>query len=520
VRALLGALVALAALVGPVAVQPAFAQAGGPGVSAHRGWRCGTPARLPELAGKPRAVAKSFAAADEENELVERDAFGTMESRTSDHFSIKWGQPGAVDEASLQPVLDALELSWKQYVGVLEHRVPLGSETYFVNAYVGSTGGASPEIDFDGGYASLDDDGYPYLVISPTLLGDVAAAEVAAHEFYHVVEMSTDAFQYDYDAMWYWEASAVWASQEVYPDSDAVYYPLGSYGLVPHVSVDLFADPFSESILAMHQYGAFIFPRFISENVADARLIRDSWEIGAPADLPLDVLGDLLADLDVDIDDVFAEYAAHNAGWDYAKRSVYNWIVAAYEDYYPEEAHRYAAIVAPEGTDGWVEAPSETQPWGYGYNVIRLANPVSGDFSFAVEGDAQGSAGSAGVYRATVVRSSALGFEYQPIPIDGLAGQTVVEDVSGEMALYLVVSAQPTNRVEQETFGFRYRIELDDQTHFPAGWGPVPRSPGYLSEPPHLGDGGGCAASRPSPSLLLVLLLAAPLVRRRRAAAR
>jgi len=515
--ALRGSVLALAVLAVLAGAQPAFAQSAR-AIDLQTGakaWRCGTPAQLPLLADKPRAVVPAFFMADELDGLVERDSFGAMESMTSDHFSLKWGEPGAVDEAHLAAVLEALELSWKQYVEILEHRHPTGAEVYFVNAYIGSTGGVSPEIDFSGGYATIDDDGFPYLVLSSDMLGDSSAAEVAAHEFYHVVQMSTDAFQYEYDAYWYWEATAEWAMQEVYPDGDIVYNPIGAYALAPQVSLDYFSDPFAESLLAMHQYGAFIFPRFITERITSPSIIRDSWEIGGPEDMPLEVLDMLLGAADTSVDEVFAQFAAHNAGWDYAKRQVFLWLIDYYEEYYPEENTSIADTVAPGGTDGWVEAPAATEPWAYGYNVIKLANPQSGDYVVAFEGDEQGSSGTAGVYRGTVVRESSLGFEYLPIPIEGRGGEVVVEDVHGEMALYLVVTAQPQTRREQETFGFRYRIEIGAQTPFPPAALPAPTYPGF-TDAPTVGDGGGCATSNPSASLLLAMLLIVPLVHRRR----
>ena len=166
--------------------------------------RCGTPERLSGLdRTKPPPVALGGAT------KVTRDAFGgTHTVRESDNFAVKW-QSTALTDAQAQVVLDALEHAWVVYTA-LGHGVPTGADTYRMNAYVHGAAD-NPPIDFDGGYATIDDQGYPYFVLSNSLFeyGDEVVEAVAVHELYHDYQMSLPGFAAESTA-WFWESTAEW----------------------------------------------------------------------------------------------------------------------------------------------------------------------------------------------------------------------------------------------------------------------------------------------------------------------
>ncbi|WP_121253671.1 MXAN_6640 family putative metalloprotease [Nocardioides ferulae] len=117
-------------------------------------------------------------------------------------------------------------------------------------------------------YCALDND---YEDFGNTPLENIQVT--AAHEYFHAVQ-----FAYDYyEDRWLMEATATWAEDEVYDDvDDSVQYldagPLGR----PDVPLDYVGEG--------HQYGDWIFFRYLTENVITTEsgglpvLVRDIWE--------------------------------------------------------------------------------------------------------------------------------------------------------------------------------------------------------------------------------------------------
>lgn len=107
-----------------------------------------------------------------------------------------------------------------------------------------------------------------------------------AHEYFHAVQ-----FGYDYgEDRWLLEATATWAEDELYPDVDdnRQYLSRGPLGR-PGVPLDVFEADGS------HQYGAWIFFRYLSERVVRTTqgvlptIVREIWDrldarAGAPDD--------------------------------------------------------------------------------------------------------------------------------------------------------------------------------------------------------------------------------------------
>src|SRR5688572_14656640 len=101
------------------------------------------------------------------------------------------------------------------------HRPPLGADTYKINVYVSNGEQDDPAIDFGGGYANLDNDGYPYFVLSKDLLATEGGLRAtAAHELYHLFQLSLNIFNAE-SSWWYWEATAEWATQQRHRHVDA-----------------------------------------------------------------------------------------------------------------------------------------------------------------------------------------------------------------------------------------------------------------------------------------------------------
>lgn len=476
-------------------------------VSSHAPIRCGTSPR--HLAAMPRA--RAALKADGPRQL--RDGYGTFESPIlSERFALKWGPDATVDPAVGERILQGLERAYAVEVEMQGHPAPAGIDAYYLNVYVGNSGGGAPEIPFEGAYVTIDPEGHPIMTLHPKLLGlsPHYADAVTAHELFHTVQLATEKYATD-NGYWFWEATAEWAATEVYPDhpEDLV----GAYALLPHVSLTYVDYPDENTLIEGHHYGAAIFPRYVTEKAADWTAIRDAWT--APAD-PLDPMRSLDAILRArggGVDEAYARFAATNATWDYERGRAYEQMAGTFASYYPDEDARVAADLGSDGAQGWVEAKAATRPWRYGYNIVRAKAPSAGAWRIGFEGDAAGSYGSASHFRVTLVRERTGGRrEYVPLALDQAGkAEITVEDVGEERALHLVVAADPQTADLEETFGYRYLMEPIVPEPEPEPISPEPTMPS---------SSGGCAVAGRAPAsgvaLLLGLAGAAGLCARRR----
>lgn len=464
----------------------------------------------------------------------ERDSYGDFPNElVSANFALKWGTRGGVSQDDAEALLDAFEFAWAEQIGARGFPAPEGTDSYLFNVYIGDTGSGAPDGYGTSGYYYRDDDGYPMIVVSAATLEDREWSEgTAAHEFFHAVQDVTGRYSYEGESAWYWEATAVWIEGEVHPDSDSYIAFLFGYALLPHLPVYFFDYPDSGALQEYHQYGAFIFPRYVSEIAADADVIRDSWVEDLDADTPQDAIAQLLEERGVAFADAFGDFAARNVTWDYADGEAYAEWVEAYAGYYRSDDHRVVAEVSRSGTDGLVAAPEDTLPGRYGYNVVELVRPSDGAYRFAFQGDAEGSRGTDAAWRVTLVQDLAGGPRYTPVPITDGAGEVLLEGVDGE-TVSLVVAAVPDDAREDEVFPWSYAVTFEEagedtdpsddtagDTDTPDDTGPTDKPGDPLADDDTVELDGGCACtSAPDAGggwALGALVGAALLVRRRR----
>jgi MYXO-CTERM domain-containing protein len=386
----------------------------------------------------------------------ERDAYGTYPNTlTGDNFVVKWGRSGGISEDEAEELLDAFEYAWEREVEELAFPAPAGTDRYLFNVYIGDTGDGAPDGYGTSGYFNRDNDNYPMIVVSAATLSDMSWARgTAAHEFFHAVQDVTGRWDYTGDSAWYWEATAMWIEGEVLEGYEEYVAFLYGYALLPHLPVYFFDYPDTGALQEYHQYGAMIFPRYISEHAADVDVIRDSWVEDLGEDTPQDAIAALLADRGIDFDDAFGDFAARNAVWDYADGELYAEWIDWYADYFRSDDHRVVAEVSTEGTDGLVDAPAETLPQRLGYNHIVLERPGDTAWRIRFEGVPEGSEESDAAWRVTVVEDAPGGPVYTGIDlVDGM-GEVLVGPVDG--ALTLVVAAVPARGRDEETFSYAY----------------------------------------------------------------
>ena len=365
------------------------------------------------------------------------------------HVAVYWGDEGEVDPADVAVLLDALEASWDLYVDTWDMPAP-GEDGLAV--YVGDTGG--PSTSGAAGTFSVDADGEPVLVIAAAILGDHALSGVtAAHELFHAVQYATLAYRAEGVADWYWEASATWASGQVFPGEPLVSRYLYAAAFEPHLPWDAFAPVGDGSLASLRAYGAFILPQHLSEHVADAWLIRDSW-VEADGDDPLVVLDGLLGDVEGGIASVFGDFAAANATWDYADGALYADDLREHEGLYAGEDARVALRLDAGADGGWERPPDALRPQRFGVNTAELVRPDAGWLTVAFAGDAEGTDGSEADFEVRVVREARDGVFVEPVPLEGGEGSAEIAVTGLESALFVTVAATAGPRVDGEAFGY------------------------------------------------------------------
>jgi hypothetical protein len=330
---------------------------------------------------------------------------------------------------------------------------------------------------------------------------------VASHELYHDVQLTIGAF-FDEHSFWYWEATAEWASQEMYPDDDGPFVFIGAYALVPELPLSYFGDPFgADPVTGVHQYGASLFPRYVTDRFTDRSLVPRSWETAGETADPLRVLDGLVEQ--ASLGDLFADFSARNAAWDYEQRAQILSSLARYEAAFPER-DRAAAMVGAGGTSGFVTVAPHRLPRALGYNLIEIEPPASGRVTVAVRADAAGSQGTPARTTATFVAGEGTDAEYTALDVSG--AEATVDVGPGGSRGYLVVAAAVDERGELETFGYEFQVR-------PAASEPDPDpDPDPDADDPD-DPGAGCCSSADRGAPLgsgVVLLLAIAVASRRR----
>jgi uncharacterized protein (TIGR03382 family) len=496
-RHLVALLVTATAL--PLAAAPASADLGRT--------RCGTPELLPQL--RHRTLAAPAAAPLHGGKLL-RDFFGDdFTVRESENFAVKWSTDATVSDEVAQQMLDALELGWSLYADTLQMDLPPGADTYKLNAYISAGPEDNPAINFDGGYAWVDDEGYAYFVISEGAFdfGAEVVEDVAVHELFHDFQFGAGAFSWGNGQEWYWEATAEWGAQEAVPDHWGPYQFVGGFAIQPFLAAYHYAyvisdDP-AEVRQGYHQYGASIFMRFITEATGDPQIIADTWRTGTEVGDALATLDGLLPDgaFDDGIVGAFAEFAAHNARWDYAMRDAILDGIGLFESAYPGYDDVLATVPA-EGTGGLVEVESAKRPRNFGYNVIGFERPESGQLTIELAADAEGSLGSPATWHVTLVRDDGE-VSYQPVAVSGGVATIELELPAAEPTVWLAIGVTTGGRNTDERFAYRYAAAPDGEDPNPE---PEPEpEPEDEDEPGCCSASGGGASGSAALALLVVL---------------
>jgi len=236
-------------------------------------------------------------------------------------------------------------------------------------------------------------------------LYDPYVRQVAAHEFFHAVQ-----FGYNYTAsLWWREASADWASHQVFPDVDTYIIPYYDWFQVPGWSLD-YTDRW-------HEYGDSIWAEQLSETHG-RDLIRSIWLNQRGENDSLKVIAQTLGSSGTTLAAQFRDFAA------------WNWFTGDRADgAHYKDGHLYPMIApADHPADSMASFADAVQPLGSVY--LALVPPHGAATAAPTPGG--GAAGSAPVRTGDVIASPlARGLTLRLTAADGLDAQLILERLDG-----------------------------------------------------------------------------------------
>lgn len=226
-----------------------------------------------------------------------------------EHFEVQWDE-GVVDEDTARDFLDSLDYDWSVEVDDLGWNSTNGSKKYLLPVYI------DPDYT-DGAYTTVDScsgDYDPYIVIGSNSFYDWTwSRNAGAHEFNHAIQFSTT---YAPEA-WWWEATATYVEELVYPNDDEWSWYVTGYTNSPELRMD--ADSYNDYDEFFHMYGMSIWGFYLDNHQGGTDIVRQTWEAAADNGYGYYSYSaeDALTDLGIDFDAAYADFIARNAVMDY-----------------------------------------------------------------------------------------------------------------------------------------------------------------------------------------------------------
>ena len=318
---------------------------------------------------------------------------GLPQSLKTTNFLIQWGVFDGFSTSDIEQLATALETSWAIQVDEKQYPVPRGANTYLINVYIGNTHESAPKIYSNArAYVDTDDEGYARIVISPSLLRNAAALKTtAAHEFFHTIQWHANA-DYIYapgsPANWYWEATAVWMEQEVYPESTEHHRHLPNFLFFPELPLSHFPTEWTGTLSDSHAYGAFLFPLYLQQILPSAPLIRESFTNTQGQSDPLQVLDRLLNTYDTTLKETFFGFSAANGTLAYPQREAFLEALDEYGGYNSAYSNRPSGTLSYHNAEWKSDATHFPASLGVNYwNVVPSTDPYSIHIDSFEDGD-------------------------------------------------------------------------------------------------------------------------------------
>ncbi|MDG1481883.1 MAG: hypothetical protein P8R54_19995 [Myxococcota bacterium] len=344
-----------------------------------------------------------------------------------EHFSVEW-DGNTISRATAEDFLEALELSWGVEVDELGWYAPSGANQTPILAYVssGNYAGAYTTVD---GCSQGGVSGMPYIVAySGSFYAGNWYKTMAAHEFHHATQ-----FYYGYGHEFYWwEASATWMEEYVYPTLNDWASPIYTgYSQQPHIAMNA-SDQNDDSVF-WHMYAMAIWAFYLDEKVGGHDLVQQIWELGWNYNSTYYGLWmpDLIEEAGYSFDELYPEFMATVAVADFADTV-----------HFTQPVMRATIDELPSSGD----APSSDAPQSLGQNFIKFDADL-GEDGKALEVSFDGQDGVE--WYAVLVRGQEnVLSDYISIELDGDGvGTGQINFPAGSEDIYLVVSPKDDNAV-------------------------------------------------------------------------
>ena len=379
------------------------------------------------------------------------DVFSLPNVATSANFALRWGSEQTVSEERAAELLAEFEYSWEHEINILNFPAPLGSDSHLFNVYIGNSGSGAPSSYGAAGYYDSDASGWPMIVIDLDALDYAGSYGVIPHEFFHAVQHACDTFSYDGESAWYWESTAIWVENEVYPDDPNYALFLFGFAFLPHKSLHFFDYADSGATSEYYQYGAFVFPKFLSTFHVQVDDVRDSWVDSSWQQTPLEWWEEFFGT--ETYHDLVFEFAQRNANWDYPHKEWYDYYLDYYEEYYPQDDQSISQSVSLYGEASLAAVDAERMPEHLGVNYIELSSPEYSVMEVGIVGDEIGDQGTSVSWRLGLVRTSGDQIQYQDL---GDGQPQIVDNISSSETLTLVVMPIASGSSWGEQFSYEY----------------------------------------------------------------
>ncbi|MCG8697189.1 MAG: BspA family leucine-rich repeat surface protein, partial [Bacteroidales bacterium] len=266
---------------------------------------------------------------------------------------------------------------------------------------------------------------------------------------------------------WLAEATADWAVWNYYKK------PLSGYGisrftLNPHMAI---FEQFDEGkIRFVRYYHASILLAYISSFVLDESFVGDIYNHPVFGKDILGTIKSLVEEGGHDFDEVFTDFAARTAAWDYPdptisddfERNERGGINAGEPDY------RFVDVLTKVGTYGIYQSPpDEFEPGPYGWNAYRIDTTTASTYTIKFKGNSANPDGSG--FTGKIIKGVKGSYEYIDFPIsDAVAtgnGETQIEvEAKHGEQLFLVVVATSWER-KGKTLDQKYEYAIESSEH-------------------------------------------------------
>lgn len=316
-----------------------------------------------------------------------------------------------------------------------------------------------------------DTNGYPFLTI-PVGYATTNNAGLQ-HEGFHIFQYNANSpgFAYSGDSQWFIEATANWYAALKHPNSKEEFVTASCITYNPHLPMWYTFDNKEPQDQAnwqryCHQYGMNILISYLTEVRDVSRDVMVSGFFVKTDELPQEYLFKKIGG--ENFRELFADYAAHNVGgfefFPPGTESRTYQELKTYGDL--NDTHPIVATYTNEGTYGeWITPKNDWVTRAWSYNVFKIENSQQAEYTFQLEGDAEGSEGAPAEFLGRLVVKNRESLSYYEMVMDRRTNGSISYQAAPDDAeIYLVIISTPDCFRGNQKFFYRVKIDQNTET--------------------------------------------------------